>query len=75
MMENMAFTLGSLLKEAEEGGAPPSAIVMNRRSFEAFFIERSANGERIINSHRFKGYQIIIDESLDDFEILLPANN
>ena len=75
MMENMAFALGSLLKDAEEGGAPPFAIVMNKRSFEAFFLERSAYGEKIINAHRFKGYQIIIDESLDDYEILLPADH
>ena len=62
-----------LLVQSEKGGSPPSAIMMNSRSYEAFYLERTANGEKIANPRLFREYPVVIDDSLDDYEILLPG--
>jgi len=73
METNMACMLEYLLTEAEKGGRPPASIIMNSRSLEAFSVERTANGECVVSTRWFGVYQIVVDESLSDYEILLPG--
>lgn len=73
MEANMAAMLDYLLTESERGGMPPSAIVMNSRSLEAFRCERYENGESGFSMKYFKDYPILVDNRIPDFEIMLPG--